>query len=102
MELRPAMQNMIKQTFLSAVLAAGSVFADGLTAVHPGYTMTDIQPTGKSFLVGGLSFYSNGDMAVCNWGNPGEVWMVKDPRSGDKASIQAKRFAFGMQQVLGC
>jgi hypothetical protein len=96
------MKNQIKSFLLSALLATGSAFADGMTAVHPGYTMTDIQPAGRSFLVGGLSFYSNGDMAVCNWGNPGEVWVVKDPRSGDKAAIQAKKFAIGMQQVLGC
>lgn len=86
----------------ASLLGSISIFADGLTQVHPGYTMTDIQPTGKSFLVGGFGFYSNGDVAVCNWGNPGDVWMLKDPRAADKASLEVKHFAYGMQQVLGC
>jgi hypothetical protein len=89
--------------FASAgLLACAAAWADGLTQIHPGYTMTDIMPAGGAFLVGGIDFFSNGDMAVCNWGNPGDAWIFKHPATGDKSSIPAKRFAAGLKEVLGC
>lgn len=77
-------------------------YGDGLTAVHPGYDIADIQPAGKTFLVGGIDIFSDGTLAVCNWGNPGEVWKVKGAEKGAPGTVQASRYAFGMQQVLGC
>ena len=66
----------------AAVLIAGclgAARADGLKAIHPGFTSTDIQPEGRELLVGSLDFFSDGRMAVCTWGNPGEVWILQDP-----------------------
>src|SRR5689334_9113467 len=94
--------NTLNKIAAALSLAAAAVLADGMTQIHPGYTLTDIMPTSNHFLVGGLSFYSNGDIAVCNWGNPGDVWVIKNPQSGDKNTLQPKRFAVGTQQVMGC
>lgn len=92
----------IRQAIALLLSCSIGSFADGLTAVHPGYVMADIQPTGRNFLVGGIDLYSDGRLAVCNWGNPGEVWTVKGAEKGGADSVVAERFAFGMQQVLGC
>jgi hypothetical protein len=96
--MRPGMNTQIKRALMAGLLAAGSALADGNTQVHPGYAMTDIQPAGTKFLVGGLDFFSNGDMAICNWGNPGDVYIMKNPNG----TPTVKKFASGMQQVLGC
>lgn len=85
-----------------AFLAAGSALADGLTQPHPGYIFTDIQPAGARYLAAGLATYSNGDLAVCNWGNPGDVYVLKNPRAGGQGAHSARRFAYGLQQVMGC
>jgi hypothetical protein len=82
--------------------ALGPARGDGLSQVHPGYDMVDIQPQGKTFLVGGLDVFSDGRLAVCDWGNPGEVWIVQGADQGDKTTVKAQRYAYGMQQSLGC
>lgn len=83
-------------------LGLHAIYGDGLGEIHPGYEMTDIQPAGKRFLVGGVDLFSDGRMAVCNWGNPGEVWIVKGADSGSASTVKASRYAYGLQQVLGC
>src|SRR4051812_47394531 len=89
-------------TAVLGCLAALPASADGLIQIHPGYDMMDIQPLGKEFLVGGLDFFSDGRMAVCTWGNPGEVWVVSGVADGTKATVQPQRYAYGLQQSLGC
>src|SRR4051794_27878187 len=107
MEVR-RMKTRIKISTLISIFgiggfSVGSAQADGLTALHPNYTpLVDIQPSANNFLVGGLDFFSDGRMVVCTWGNPGEVWIVKNTEKGDKASVTSQRYAYGMQQVLGC
>lgn len=88
----------------AALLAAGpgTARADGLNQIHPGFEMADLQPAGRKLLIGGLDFFSDGRMAACTWGNPGEVWILKDPQQATAATAQFTRFAFGLQQVLGC
>lgn len=84
------------------ILGLGQSRGDGMGQIHPGYDIMDIQPLGKQFLVGGIDFFSDGRMAVCTWGNPGEVWVVKGAADGNKATVQPQRYAYGLQQVLGC
>ena len=83
-------------------LGLGSIMGDGLTQIHPGYSLTNIQPPGNEFRVGGMDLFSDGRLAICNWGNPGEVWIVSGAETGTASTVKASLYAFGMQQVMGC
>ncbi len=99
------MKNQFKSiVFLFALssLGIGSSFGDGLSAIHPGYDLADIQPTGNKFLVGGIDVFSDGRLAVCQWGNPGEVWIVSGAETGSSSTVKSTKYAYGLQQVLGC
>lgn len=88
-----------------AAAACVSAQGNGLTAVHPGYTVTDLKPTGnegKKFFVGGMDTFSDGRLAVCNWGNPGDVWLIGNAAKGTAATAAATLFATGFRQLLGC
>jgi len=51
--------------------------ANGLDAVHPGWQMANILPEGLDIRVGGIDLFSDGRLAVCEWGNPGNVWIFE-------------------------
>jgi hypothetical protein len=70
--------------------------------VHPAYDLVDIQPTGSKYLVGGMDVFSDGRLAVCNWGNPGEVWVVSGTETGTTGTVRPTKYAYGLQQVMGC
>lgn len=55
-------------------------------------------PKQLDFLVGGMDWLSNGDLAVCTW--PGEVYIVEGAQGApEKAGY--RRFARGLQEPLG-
>jgi hypothetical protein len=80
-------------------VCAGLAAADGLNETHPGFDRVDILKDNQKLLVGGLDTFSDGRLAVCTWGNPGEVWIVKGAEGNAPV---ATRYAMGLQQVLGC
>ena len=95
----------MKKLLCIAILgSAACVFpqTNGLTALHPGYTITDLQPSGRRFFVGGLDTFSDGRLAVCSWGNPGDVWILGSPTASSAAGVQPVQFAKGLRQLLGC
>lgn len=93
------MKNFKAIAALAWTAAGAFAQTNGMTAMHPGYTVSNIQPAGRSFLVGGLGTFSDGRLAVCNWGNPGDVWILAN---ADKGQPTATQFAKGLRQVLGC
>ena len=99
------MKNRIYLAILSAAACVSAQTNNGLTAIHPGYTVSDLQPAGapgQRFFVGGLDTFSDGRLAVCNWGNPGDVWLMGNAAKGTAATSQATQFATGFRQLLGC
>jgi len=99
------MKNMKIITNTTAIMCLflfATAFSDGLDEPHPNYDRTDIMPNGENFLVGGLGMFSNGDLAVCNWGNPGDVWILEGAATGGRGSHNARKHAYGLQQSLGC
>jgi cytochrome c len=98
------MKNRLSMAILWAA-ACVSAQSNGLNAIHPGYTVANLQPsgaTGDRFFVGGLDTFSDGRLAVCNWGNPGDVWLMANAATGTAATSQATLFATGFRQLLGC
>jgi cytochrome c len=96
------MKTIKKCMLLGAVACGLAQAADGLNSVHPGYSFTDIQPTGKKIMAGGVDAFSDGRLAVCNWGNPGDVLILENAKNGTAATVKSTRFASGLRQVLGC
>jgi len=81
------------------LLCITSLWGDGLNEIHPGYTFSKIHPDEPEFLVSGLEMLSNGDLVICNWGNPGDIWIMENPGGEDRT---LRRFAKGLNQSLGC
>ncbi|MCP4707524.1 MAG: hypothetical protein GY869_02775, partial [Planctomycetes bacterium] len=95
----------IKTLVLPIIIAVISIITGGgLDDIHPGYIKNlNIQPGGKKHLVGGIDLFSDQErLVICEWGNPGDVYIFSNIKADDPANITSKRFAMGMQQSLGC
>lgn len=88
-------------------LAAGGALAQ----VHPSYTRQGVTfspsnlfttpATSSSLpLVGGMDIFPDGRVAVAEWGVPGSVFIFSGLEAGS-TGITAKRFAIGLDNVLG-
>jgi len=87
------------------LLAAAQIGAQ--TAVHPGFTLTSIRPTGFNPMVSGIDFLSDGRMVVTTWDGFGkgrsEVYLLSGFSAGDASKVTVTPFynGKGLNEVLG-
>lgn len=77
-------------------------YGDGrpLEAVHPSFDLKTVRPESFKPKVGGIDFFSNGDMVICNWEPDGGVYRISN-YNGPREQIKVKRIAFGLAEPLG-
>lgn len=72
-------------------------------SVHPSYTLTNLFSDAEfAPRVGGMDFFSNGDLAICTWDSLGSVYVLKNAAKA-KAFPELKpiRVAWGLSEPLG-
>lgn len=84
-----------------------------LTAVHPGYRVTNIRPGGMEMPVGGLGMLSDGRLVVARFDattlkapSPteepnGQLWLITNPTADDPAQIKGEMIATDMFEPSG-
>ncbi|GIJ55425.1 discoidin domain-containing protein [Virgisporangium aurantiacum] len=88
--------------------ASGDSPGDGLplTSVHPGYTLTNLRPSGFEPQVTGMDFFADGRLAITTWGGTdnllGEVWILGNVTGATSpAQVTRTRFASGLKEPMG-
>ncbi|GIE89964.1 hypothetical protein Are01nite_64440 [Actinoplanes regularis] len=77
-----------------------------LTAVHPGYTLTELRPAGFQPQVSAMDWYPDGRLAIATWGGSdlvtGEVYVLSGVTGATTASqVTYKRVATGLREPMG-
>lgn len=77
-----------------------------LNSVHPGYTLTDLRPSGFEPQVTAMDWLPDGRLAVTTWGGTdnttGEVYLLSDVTgSTDPSKVKAKKIAEGLKEPQG-
>jgi hypothetical protein len=77
-----------------------------LNAVHPGYTLTNLRPSGFEPQVTGFDWFPDGRLAVATWGGSlntlGEVWILGNVTGATSpAQVTRSRFASGLKEPMG-
>lgn len=97
---------------LSGALRAGLPFLAAAqlgaqTAVHPGFTLQSLRPTGFNPMVSGLDFLSDGRLVMTTWDGFGkgrsEVYLLSNVTGGDASKVKVDTFYVGkdLNEVLG-
>ncbi|WP_305787083.1 family 16 glycoside hydrolase [Symbioplanes lichenis] len=77
-----------------------------LTAVHPGYDLTNLRPPGFEPQVSGMAWKPDGTLVISTWGGSdkleGEVYLVKNVtgKTGP-GSVTYKKIAGGLKEPMG-
>jgi len=84
-------------------LLTKSIPGDGtpLLSVHPAFDLFQARPEGFRPKVGGIDFFSNGNMVVSTWDSVGAVYLLENVTSTDPSQIKVKRIAAGLAEPLG-
>lgn len=108
-----------KRNPLSAFIACAALAANAQTpgdgsplkAVHPGYSISSLMPTGLALGVSGLDFMADGRLVVSTWGGDhkvlvppsrkGEVYVLSNVAQEDSSKVTYKKFMTGLQEPLG-
>ncbi|MFI5934005.1 family 16 glycoside hydrolase [Actinoplanes sp. NPDC051494] len=77
-----------------------------LTAVNPGYTLTNLRPPGFEPQVSGMAWRPDGTMVISTWGGSdtlaGEVYLVKNVTgTTGPAKVTYKKIADGLKEPMG-
>ncbi|HVK23957.1 MAG TPA: family 16 glycoside hydrolase [Actinokineospora sp.] len=77
-----------------------------LTSVHPGYTLTDLRPTGFQPQVSAMDWLPDGRLAITTWGGTdnvlGEVYLLGNVTgSTTPAQVTTKKVAGGLREPMG-
>jgi hypothetical protein len=88
--------------------SAGDSPGDGLplTGVHPGYTLTNLRPTGFQPQVSAMDWFPDGRLAIATWGGSettaGEVYILSGVTGNTSPSqVTYRRIATGLQEPMG-
>jgi len=76
-----------------------------LTGVHPGYTLTNLRPSGFQPQVTGFDWLPDGRLVVATWGGSlttaGEVWLLGNVTGATSPSqVTTKRVASGLREPM--
>ncbi len=87
---------------------AGDSPGDGLplTGVHPGYTLTNLRPTGFQPQVSAMDWFPDGRLAIATWGGgettAGEVYILSGVTGSTSPSqVTYKKIATGLREPMG-
>ncbi|PRY35681.1 family 16 glycoside hydrolase [Umezawaea tangerina] len=77
-----------------------------LDGVYPGFTLTDLRPSGFQPQVTGMDWLPDGRLAIATWGGSdktvGEVYLVTNATGGtDPSRVQTQRIANGLKEPMG-
>jgi hypothetical protein len=77
-----------------------------LTEVHPGFTLTNLRPSGFQPQVTGMDFFPDGRMAISTWGGTdnvlGEVWILGNVTGTTSPSqVTRTRVADALKEPMG-
>ena len=88
-----------------SIAAAVSTVTAQTQGVHPGFTLTNLRPTGFNPQVSGLDFLPDGRLVVTTWEGfgktKGSVYLVSNAQTGDASKITFKKFASNLNEPLG-
>ncbi|GAA3206522.1 family 16 glycoside hydrolase [Dactylosporangium siamense] len=75
-----------------------------LNAVHPGYTLTNLRPTGFQPQVSAMDWFPDGRLAITTWGGSnttvGEVYILSGV-TGSAQQVTYTRVATGLREPMG-
>ncbi|MCM4085023.1 family 16 glycoside hydrolase [Paractinoplanes hotanensis] len=87
---------------------AGDSPGDGLplTGVHPGYTLTNLRPSGFNPQVSAMDWFPDGRLAIATWGGSeavaGEVYVLSGVTGNTSPSqVTYKKIATGLREPMG-
>ncbi|MET7707661.1 ricin-type beta-trefoil lectin domain protein [Micromonospora sp. NPDC005413] len=81
-----------------------------LTAVHPGYTLTNLRPSGFQPKVTGMDWLTDGRLVISTWGGSdqsgtsqdGEVWIMSNTGgTTGPGNVTTKKIAGGLKEPMG-
>ncbi|MEV4120008.1 ricin-type beta-trefoil lectin domain protein [Micromonospora sp. NPDC049645] len=81
-----------------------------LTGVHPGYTLTNLRPSGFQPKVTGMDWLADGRLVICTWGGSdqsgtsqdGEVWILGNTGGATgPGTVTTKKIAGGLKEPMG-
>ncbi|MCO1594739.1 ricin-type beta-trefoil lectin domain protein [Micromonospora sp. RHAY321] len=81
-----------------------------LTGVHPGYTLTNLRPTGFQPKVTGMDWLPDGRLVISTWGGSdqsgtsqdGEVWIMNNTGGATTpGNVTTKKIAGGLKEPMG-
>ncbi|MDG9676783.1 ricin-type beta-trefoil lectin domain protein [Micromonospora sp. DH14] len=81
-----------------------------LTGVHPGYTLTNLRPSGFQPKVTGMDWLADGRLVISTWGGSdqsgtsqdGEVWILGNTGgSTSPGTVTTKKIAGGLKEPMG-
>ncbi|MEQ1932486.1 MAG: family 16 glycoside hydrolase [Fimbriimonadaceae bacterium] len=72
-----------------------------LVGVHPSFNLATVRPESFRPRVGGIDFWSDGRMVICNWEPDGGVYELSGVTAKDPNNVKVKRVAFGLAEPLG-
>ncbi|WP_229068145.1 family 16 glycoside hydrolase [Actinoplanes sp. DH11] len=88
--------------------SAGDSPGDGLplAAVHPGYTLTNLRPSGFQPQVSAMDWFPDGRLAIATWGgsdtSTGEVYILSGVTGSTSPSqVTQRRIATGLREPMG-
>ncbi|MFB9414727.1 family 16 glycoside hydrolase [Dactylosporangium matsuzakiense] len=87
---------------------SGDSPGDGLplTSLHPGYTLTNLRPSGFNPQVSAMDWFPDGRLAIATWGGSlnttGEVYILRNVTGATSPSqVQYTRIASGLREPMG-
>jgi hypothetical protein len=98
--------NPVRKSKIALLLAGAVAFAQAQTqGVHPGFTLTNLRPSGFDPQVSGLDFLPDGRMVVSTWEGfsttKANVYIVSNAQTGDASKVSYKKFAGNLYEPLG-
>src|SRR3954469_24577214 len=90
---------------MSLLATAVSIVTAQTQGVHPGFTLTNLRPSGFDTQVSGLDFLPDGRLVVSTWEGfsktKANVYIVSNAQTGDATKVTYKKFADNLYEPLG-
>ena len=95
--------NWIAESIVELVEPEPEASGDGapVPGVHPSFDLEEIRLEEFQPKVGGMDFFSNGDLVIASWDEVGAVYRVSGLQGNDPRDIRVKRIAWGLAEPLG-
>jgi hypothetical protein len=98
-------KSLIAAAVSTAVTTAVSTSVAQTQGVHPGFTLTNLRPSGFNPQVSGLDFLPDGRLVVSTWEGfsttKANVYIVSNAQTGDASKVTFTKFAGNLYEPLG-